>query len=87
MGEDDENKPFYDDSDDEDEETEKPDKSKKKLMLDPDHRLLLKNTKPLLQSRNASVVMGVAQLYHHLAPRSEVAYKILCMSCKHVKIF
>lgn len=41
-------------------------------MLDPDHRLLLRNTKPLLQSRNASVVMAVAQLYHHAAPRSEV---------------
>ena len=41
-------------------------------MLDADHRLLLRNTKPLLQSRNASVVMGVAQLYHHLAPRTEV---------------
>lgn len=33
---------------------------------------MLRNTKPLLQSRNASVVMGVAQMYHHIAPRSEV---------------
>uniref|UniRef100_UPI00398E351C AP-3 complex subunit beta-1 n=1 Tax=Pristiophorus japonicus TaxID=55135 RepID=UPI00398E351C len=41
-------------------------------MMDPDHRLLLRNTKPLLQSRNAAVVMGVAQLYWHLAPKSEV---------------
>lgn len=40
--------------------------------MDADHRLLLRNTKPLLQSRNASVVMAVAQLYHHVAPRSEV---------------
>ncbi|XP_030381657.1 AP-3 complex subunit beta-2 [Scaptodrosophila lebanonensis] len=40
--------------------------------IDLDHRLLLRQTKPLLQSRNASVVMAVAQLYHHLAPRNEV---------------
>lgn len=40
--------------------------------LDADHRLLLRQTKPLLQSRNASVVMTVAQLYHHVAPRNEV---------------
>lgn len=48
------------------------DKVKKSYSLDPDHRLLLRNARPLLQSRNASVVMGVAQMYHHLAPRSEV---------------
>lgn len=41
--------------------------------LDPDHRLLLRQTKPLLQSRNASVVMIVAQLYHHVAPLNEVS--------------
>uniref|UniRef100_A0A1E1XLB5 AP-3 complex subunit beta n=1 Tax=Amblyomma sculptum TaxID=1581419 RepID=A0A1E1XLB5_AMBSC len=41
--------------------------------LDPDLRLLLRNCKPLLQSRNSAVVMAVAQLYYHLAPRSEVA--------------
>lgn len=41
-------------------------------ILDSDHRLLLRQTKPLLQSRNASVVMTVAQLYHHVAPRNEV---------------
>lgn len=39
--------------------------------MDPDHRLLLRSTRPLLQSRNAAVVMAVAQLYHHSAPRSE----------------
>ncbi|XP_011176277.1 AP-3 complex subunit beta-1 [Solenopsis invicta] len=64
--EEDENRPFYD-SDSDSSDTKKP-----KFMLDPDHRLLLRNTKPLLQSRNASVVMAVAQLYHHAAPRSEV---------------
>lgn len=40
--------------------------------VDLDHRLLLRQSKPLLQSRNASVVMAVAQLYHHVAPRNEV---------------
>jgi len=64
--EEDENRPFYD-SDSDSSNTKKP-----KFTLDPDHRLLLRNTKPLLQSRNASVVMAVAQLYHHAAPRSEV---------------
>lgn len=29
--------------------------------LDPDHRLLLRNTKPLLQSRNASVLFSLVQ--------------------------
>ncbi|PNF40562.1 AP-3 complex subunit beta-1 [Cryptotermes secundus] len=76
-GEESQNKPFYDDDGDDDEEDDgeeqkKEEKTKKTYTLDPDHRLLLRNTKPLLQSRNASVVMGVAQLYHHLAPRSEV---------------
>ncbi|XP_050314000.1 AP-3 complex subunit beta-2 [Anthonomus grandis grandis] len=37
----------------------------------PVHRLLLRSTRPLLQSRNAAVVMAVAQLYHHAAPRNE----------------
>lgn len=43
-------KPFYGDSE-EDEE-----KKEDSLVLDPDHRLLLRNTKPLLQSRNSSVL-------------------------------
>ncbi|XP_076660784.1 adaptor related protein complex 3 subunit ruby [Halictus rubicundus] len=64
--EEDENRPFYD-SDSDSSNTKKP-----KISLDSDHRLLLRNTKPLLQSRNASVVMAVSQLYHHTAPRSEV---------------
>ncbi|XP_071219701.1 AP-3 complex subunit beta-1-like isoform X1 [Salvelinus alpinus] len=45
---------------------------KKSYMMDPDHRLLLRNTKPLLQSRNTAVVVSVAQLYWHLAPKHEV---------------
>ncbi|XP_057674748.1 AP-3 complex subunit beta-1 isoform X2 [Corythoichthys intestinalis] len=44
----------------------------KPYVMDPDHRLLLRNTKPLLQSRNTAVVMAVAQLYWHLAPKQEV---------------
>ncbi|XP_071993980.1 AP-3 complex subunit beta-1 isoform X2 [Engystomops pustulosus] len=54
-----------------DEENEKPADQKKPYSMDPDHRLLLRNTKPLLQSRNAAVVVAVAQLYWHLAPKSE----------------
>ncbi|KAM6363148.1 AP-3 complex subunit beta-1 isoform 1-T1 [Pluvialis apricaria] len=54
-----------------DEEKEKDRKMKNTYTMDPDHRLLLRNTKPLLQSRNAAVVMAVAQLYWHLAPKSE----------------
>ncbi|KAM6903069.1 AP-3 complex subunit beta-1 [Xenentodon cancila] len=45
----------------------------KPYVMDPDHRLLLRNTKPLLQSRNTAVVMAVAQLYWHLAPKHEVS--------------
>ena len=47
-------KAFYDSSEDSDkEETAK--KQKKPYMMDPDHRLLLRNSKPLLNSRNAAV--------------------------------
>uniref|UniRef100_A0A8C0RXM8 AP-3 complex subunit beta n=1 Tax=Canis lupus familiaris TaxID=9615 RepID=A0A8C0RXM8_CANLF len=45
--------------------------ARKPYVMDPDHRLLLRN-KPLLQSRSAAVVMAVAQLYFHLAPKAEV---------------
>ncbi|EFA11431.2 AP-3 complex subunit beta-2 [Tribolium castaneum] len=60
---DDSDRPFYDSGSD---SSEKPAPT-----LDPDHRLLLRSTRPLLQSRNAAVVMAVAQLYHHAAPKSE----------------
>uniref|UniRef100_A0A669BU66 AP-3 complex subunit beta n=1 Tax=Oreochromis niloticus TaxID=8128 RepID=A0A669BU66_ORENI len=63
-------KTFYGSDEDEDEDEEE--KEKKPYVMDPDHRLLLRNTKPLLQSRNAAVVMAVAQLYFHLAPKAEV---------------
>ncbi|XP_057691834.1 AP-3 complex subunit beta-2 isoform X8 [Corythoichthys intestinalis] len=75
-------KTFYgsdgnDDDDEDDEDKEKKAEAaalakRKPYVMDPDHRLLLRNTKPLLQSRNAAVVMAVAQLYFHLAPKAEV---------------
>ncbi|XP_069384601.1 AP-3 complex subunit beta-2 isoform X3 [Paralichthys olivaceus] len=74
-------KTFYgsDEDEDEDEEEDKEKKAeaaslakRKPYVMDPDHRLLLRNTKPLLQSRNAAVVMAVAQLYFHLAPKAEI---------------
>ncbi|XP_058623653.1 AP-3 complex subunit beta-2 isoform X3 [Onychostoma macrolepis] len=68
-------KAFYasDDEEDEDKKAEVATLAKRKpYVMDPDHRLLLRNTKPLLQSRNAAVVMAVAQLYFHLAPKAEV---------------
>ncbi|XP_073687886.1 AP-3 complex subunit beta-2 isoform X2 [Garra rufa] len=68
-------KAFYasDDEEDEDKKAEPAALAKRKpYVMDPDHRLLLRNTKPLLQSRNAAVVMAVAQLYFHLAPKAEV---------------
>ena len=40
--------------------------------LDPDHRLLLRNSKPLFQSRNSAVVMAVVQLYLEIAPYPEI---------------
>ncbi|CAI9176277.1 unnamed protein product [Rangifer tarandus platyrhynchus] len=61
-------KDFYDSDE---EQKEKADKRKRPYTMDPDHRLLIRNTKPLLQSRNAAVVMAVAQLYWHIAPKSE----------------
>uniref|UniRef100_A0A3B4AUK9 AP-3 complex subunit beta n=1 Tax=Periophthalmus magnuspinnatus TaxID=409849 RepID=A0A3B4AUK9_9GOBI len=75
-----EGKTFYGSDEDEDEDEDEEEKEKKAealakrkpYVMDPDHRLLLRNTKPLLQSRNAAVVMAVAQLYFHLAPKAEV---------------
>ncbi|KAF1377813.1 hypothetical protein PFLUV_G00204630 [Perca fluviatilis] len=61
-------KAFYDS----DSEEKKDQKEAQPYIMDPDHRLLLRNTKPLLQSRNTAVVMSVAQLYWHLAPKHEV---------------
>ncbi|KAJ8417941.1 hypothetical protein AAFF_G00227840 [Aldrovandia affinis] len=67
-------KAFYgSDTEDEDDDVDDDDNSERRpYLMDPDHRLLLRNTKPLLQSRNTAVVMAVAQLYFHLAPKAEV---------------
>jgi vesicle coat complex subunit len=40
--------------------------------LDEDHRLLLRCSRPLLQSRNAAVVLAVAALQWYLAPAGEL---------------
>lgn len=72
---DDTEKPFYADTSGSEEDSDSKTRygrNDKTYVLDPDHRLLLRQTKPLLQSRNASVVMIVASLYHHIAPRNEV---------------
>lgn len=63
-----------DDSEDDDDDEDGSVKisKKKTYVMDPDHRLLLRSCKPLLQSRNAAVVMAVARVYHHLAPTNEV---------------
>ena len=54
--------PFYSDSEDSSDEEERSQASskdkppkKKAYVMDSDHRLLLRNCKPLLQSRNAAV--------------------------------
>jgi len=69
-------RPFYEDNSDQEETASK---KEEPTSIDPDLRLLLRNTKPLLQSRNASVVMAVAQLYHHLAPKKDVTVVIKAM--------
>ncbi|XP_076356504.1 LOW QUALITY PROTEIN: AP-3 complex subunit beta-2-like [Tachypleus tridentatus] len=64
-----EDKSFYES----DESDGKNQENRQKLyVMDPDHRMLLRNSKPLLQSRNAAVVMAVAQLYYYLSPRNEI---------------
>ena len=55
-----EEKPFYEEEENEEDESDeevkaKKDEAKNKPQMDPDHALLLKNSRPLLQSRNASV--------------------------------
>lgn len=79
--EDENDRPFYDsedganseNSDETNEDKTKKTSVKKKSQinsnaLDSDHRLLLRSANPLLQSRNAGVVMAVAQLYYHAGP-------------------
>lgn len=61
--EDEENKkPFYEDEDEAEEEQEK-----RAPTLDPDHRLLLRSAKPLLQSRNAAVRIKSSGSRHYIS--------------------
>lgn len=51
-------RPFYEDSDEKEDdspEKEEAEEKKKVYVMDPDHRLLLRQVKPLLNSRNAAV--------------------------------
>ncbi len=62
-----------DDSDDDDYDSKfNVDENGVRINMDPDHRLLIKNTRPLFQSRNSAVVMAVAQLYYYVAPKNEI---------------
>ena len=51
-----------DDDDDDDDGSVKISK-KKTYIMDPDHRLLLRSCKPLLQSRNAAVSFVIYKLF------------------------
>ena len=46
---------------------------RKPYVMDPDHRLLLRNTKPLLQSRNAAVSPGLCFLNRETCPDCSIA--------------
>lgn len=61
-------KGFYDtESESEEEEEETADDMEEIAILDPDLEMLLKACQPLLQSRNAAVVIAVARTYLYLA--------------------
>lgn len=69
-------KTFYGSEEDEEDEEDKEKKAeaaamakRKPYVMDPDHRLLLRNTKPLLQSRNAAVRL------HESSPPERVSMK------------
>ena len=54
--------------------------------LDDDHRLLLRSSRPLLQSQNAGVVMAVGALHFYLAPVADLPKTLraltFAMRCK-----
>ena len=62
-------KAFYSSNEEDESGSDDDGPSKPVYVMDPDHRLLLRNAKPLLNSRNSAVVMGVVQLYYHCAPK------------------
>jgi AP-3 complex subunit beta len=69
----DENKEENEDDEDDDYDSKfNIDENGVRVKMDQDHRLLLKCTKSLFQSRNSAVVMAVAQLYYYVAPKNEV---------------
>lgn len=45
--------------------------------IDPDHMLLIRSTKPLLQSRNSGVALAVIQLYISVAPHFEITASLV----------
>ena len=61
---------FYSDSDSQS-ESESEENTVDTFELDSDHRLLLRATTPLLQSRNSGVVLAVAMLHYYCAPKAE----------------
>ncbi|KAG4428280.1 hypothetical protein IFR05_016236 [Cadophora sp. M221] len=64
-------KGFYDDEDVDEEET-----GEVEQVLDPDLEMLLKNIKPLLQSRNSAVVVAVTRCYVNLGTQDYVSLSI-----------
>ena len=79
-GEDEGERAFYEEDDEGEEEGNARCAHKRRPPLDHDHRLLLRNTRPLLQSRNAAVVLAVSQLYQHVAPDAEAQEVVKAMT-------
>ena len=50
--------PFYEDEEEEEGEADAEELQRRPKLMDHDHRLLLRNARPLLQSRNAAVSVG-----------------------------
>lgn len=61
-------KAFYDS----DSEEKRGQTEAKPYIMDPDHRLLLRNTKPLLQSRNTAVSKSLKHRHIQLSSRSRI---------------
>ncbi|KAH9218095.1 adaptin N terminal region-domain-containing protein [Leptodontidium sp. 2 PMI_412] len=67
-------KGFYDDEDEDEEKEEET--GEVEQVLDPDLEMLLKNIKPLLQSRNSAVVVAVTRCYVNLGTQEYVSLSI-----------
>lgn len=61
-------------------------KSERTFALDPDHLLLLRSARPLLQSRNSAVVLSVIQLYIAVGPQHEWSAQLHRLLHSHRKI-